>query len=438
LDAANVHRLRVRWRFRVRNGGAEDGALTATPLVRDGHVYVQDMRSDVFALDARTGRVLWARRFGARSPGPNGLAADGGLLFGSTDTTVFALELEGGRTRWSRRILSPVEQYVDVAPVVANGLVYTSTVGYPPRGRGFLYALDERNGRVRWRFDTIRDPWRFPELAGGGGAWQPPSVDADGRVYVGTANPAPWGGSRRHPNGGMYPGPVPFTDSLLVLDGKRGSLLWHDQVTPHDIRDHDFQDSPVLAGRLVIGAGKAGRVIAWDRQTHRRVWETQVGVHENDSGPLSRSPERVCPGLLGGVETPMAYANGRLFVPVVDLCYRESAVAPTPLMQVDPSNGRGALVALDAHTGHVLWTFRLGSPDFGCATVARDVVFTGTYDGRVFAFAARTGRLLWTARVRSGINACPAVGGGMLVVAAGAPNPHVPHRVPEVVAFSLR
>src|SRR5437660_6011526 len=66
LGAANVGRLRVRWRFRIRNGSADDGTLTATPLVLDGRVYVQDMRSDVFALDAAGGRAVWTRRFGAR------------------------------------------------------------------------------------------------------------------------------------------------------------------------------------------------------------------------------------------------------------------------------------------------------------------------------------------------------------------------------------
>jgi hypothetical protein len=28
---------------------------------------------------------------------------------------------------------------------------------------------------------------------------------------------------------------------------------------------------------MVFGAGKAGRVIAWDRETHERVWEQRWG-----------------------------------------------------------------------------------------------------------------------------------------------------------------
>ena len=206
-----------------------------------------------------------------------------------------------------------------------------STVGYAPFGRGAIYALDAATGAVRWKFVTIEEPWRYPLEAGGGGLWYPVSVDAQGRLYAGNSNPSPWGGTPERPNGAAFPGPVPYTDSLLVLDARTGRLLWYDQVTPHDVRDYDFEATPILAtvegDELVFGAGKAGRVIAWDRETRRRRWTTAVGLHRNDLGPLPRRRVTVCPGLLGGVETPMAYADGRLFVPVVDLCGWGSAIA---------------------------------------------------------------------------------------------------------------
>jgi alcohol dehydrogenase (cytochrome c) len=223
-----------------------------------------------------------------------------------------------------------------------------------------------------------------------------------------------------------------------VLDGRHGTLLWHDQVTPHDVRDYDFQATPVVGGDdLVFGAGKAGRVIAWNRSSQERVWETAVGLHLNDRGPLPQRRVTICPGLLGGVETQMAYADGRLFVPVVDLCVHGSATSYDDLDRVDPTHGRGRLAALDAATGKPLWEHRFESPAFGCATVADGVVFTSTYDGIVYAFDAERGRQLWSYRMRAGINACPAVVGDMLVVGAGAPRPGGPAITPEIVAFGL-
>ena len=44
----------------------------------------------------------------------------------------------------------------------------------------------------------------------------------------------------------IFPGPVLYTDSLLVLDARSGRLLWHDQVTPHDVRDYDFHATPIV------------------------------------------------------------------------------------------------------------------------------------------------------------------------------------------------
>jgi alcohol dehydrogenase (cytochrome c) len=165
------------------------------------------------------------------------------------------------------------------------------------------------------------------------------------------------------------------------------------------------------------------------------VWSAKVGVHRNDEGLLPRRRVTVCPGLLGGVETPMAYAEGRVFVPVVDLCGWGSAVARQEVTSLDPSRGRGRLVALDARTGRTLWERRLPAPAFGCATVANDVVFAPAFDGSLRGFSTATGATLWRTRMRAGVNACPAVAGDLLLVGAGVRRSG--SDVPELVAFGL-
>jgi outer membrane protein assembly factor BamB len=436
ISSRTVGHLRVLWRFRLPGRGYS-GSFASSPLVLGRTVYVQDLSSSVYALDARSGRLRWAFRAGAPSGGPNGIAAAGRRIFGATDTTAFALDRATGRRLWSRRLERPAEQFVDVAPLAARGLVFLATAPVPPGGRGALYALDAASGRVRWRFDTIRGPWPT-SAAGGGGAWFPPSLSPDGRaVYFGIANPGPWGGTKTQPNGAVFRGRALYTDSLVALDSRTGRLLRYDQVTRHDVRDYDFEASPIVTATRVYGAGKAGRVVAWDRRSGRRLWARAVGTHLHDLGPLPARPTRVCPGLLGGVETPMALTRGRLFVPVVELCMTESATTVARLTQRDPAGGEGVLVALDAAGGRPVWTRRFGSPLFGCATVARDVVFAPTYDGWLHALSALTGRELWRARARAGINGCPAVGAGLVLVGAGAPHPAYRRPVPEVVAFGV-
>jgi alcohol dehydrogenase (cytochrome c) len=446
IDAANVAHLRLAWRFRLTARPGLSGIFASTPLVLGGRVYLQDLESNVYALDAADGRLVWRTRFRRRDDGPNGLGAGYGRIYGNTDVSAFALNARTGAIVWTRRLVRSANESIDIAPVAANGLVYTSTVGLPPGGKGVVYALDSSNGRIRWAFDTIIDNWTVPKEAAGGGAWWPVSADTAGRVYVGNSNPYPWGGTREHPNGGAYRGAALYTDSLLALDGKTGTLGWYDQVIFHDVRDYDLGVSPIVAQTrvlgqeraVVFGAGKGGFVYAWDRATGRRLWQTAVGLHRNDHGPLPARRVIVCPGLYGGVETPMAFSAGRLFVPVVDLCMRGSATGYENLYDVDvAARGRGELVALDTATGRYAWVRHFPAPTFGCSTVANDVVFVPTFDGWVYALAAKSGRTLWRARMPAGVNACPAVAGDTLLVGAGSDYPDRLNAVYELSAFRL-
>ncbi|MGZ4381776.1 MAG: outer membrane protein assembly factor BamB family protein, partial [Gaiellaceae bacterium] len=257
ITARNVGRLQARWRFRFTAKPSLSGLFASTPVADRDTVYFQDLQSDVYALDRSTGKARWGHLYHARNDGPNGLALGDGRVYGATDSDAFALSASTGEPLWSRHLTSASEQFVDVAPMPWKGLVFVGTVGYRPFGRGAIYALDARTGAVRWKFQTVEHPWPLPLDAGGGGIWYPVSIDSLGRLYAGTANPTPWGGTPQLPNGAAFPGPVPYPDSLVVLDARTGRLLWHDQVTPHDVRDYDFEATPILAGKLVVGAGKA-------------------------------------------------------------------------------------------------------------------------------------------------------------------------------------
>ena len=299
IDRGNVAKLHAAWRFRFRATPGESGDFTATPVVADGVVYLQDMSSTVFALNERSGRLLWRHRFfyGA-SPGPNGVAVAGGRVYGATPTNAFALSAGTGKLLWSRRLVTLGDPVIDVAPQIYDGIVFTSTIGLPPGGKGILYALDANNGKLVWRLSTIKGNWAVPREAGGGGAWYPPSV-ADSQVYWGTANPYPYGGTKTLPNGGAYDGPALYTDSLLVTDAHTGRLIWFDQVTPHDVRDHDFQLPPILvsaAGKeLAVGSGKGGVVIAWDRTNTPPALGDEGGRPRERQRPASRPPRSRLP-----------------------------------------------------------------------------------------------------------------------------------------------
>ena len=448
IQSSNVSRLRPKWRFRFQ-GASTFGAYSSTPIVVDGTVYLQDLNSNVYALDRATGRLKWRRMFNAPSTGPNGVAYGWGALYGVTEKSTFALNAQNGRLIWSRRLTRHKSEGIDVVPQLYDGAVVVSTVpvsvrnSYLGGAMGVVYALDATTGKIKWRFNTVKGGaklWGNPGVNNGGGFWYPPAVDDQGRVFVPVANPAPFPGTSKYPNGSSRPGPNLYTNSLVVLDGQTGRLLWYRQALPHDVRDYDLQISPILANvdgvDTVMVAGKMGKVYAYRSDTGRRLWTRAVGRHQNDVGALPRKPVLVYPGVLGGVETPMAFSDDRLFVPWLDLPTKLSATAFDTESAFDFSKGRGGLTTVDPASGKVLWERRLPQMNFGAATVANDVVFTSTFDGTIYAFDTESGRTLWRAKARAGINSFPAIDGDTVLVGAAATG-FFKKPVFELIAYSL-
>jgi alcohol dehydrogenase (cytochrome c) len=344
-----------------------------------------------------------------------------------------------------------------MTPQLYGGKVLISTIPgnstsyYTGDAYGTVYALNARTGSTLWSFSTVKGGgklWGDPKLNGGGGLWYPPAVDSSGRVFVGVANPSPYPPSAADPNAASRPGPNLYTDSLVALNGDTGKLLWYQQITPHDIRDYDFQDSPIVTSErvngvpmeVVIGAGKSGKVVAFRADDGKRLWTLNIGKHNKyEYGPLPvpvalapAQPVTFCPGSLGGVLTPMAASAGTLYVPWIDLCLKATAYGITGAV----GSGTGGLAAVNATTGRVLWKHLFNSIDSGAATIANNVVFTSTFNGRLYAIAARNGSVLWSTQAPAGINSFPALTKDMLIVGAGAPSTSK-ERQDEIIAYSL-
>ncbi|MCJ7444427.1 MAG: PQQ-binding-like beta-propeller repeat protein [Methanotrichaceae archaeon] len=257
--------------------------------------------------------------------------------------------------------------------------------------------------------------------------WYTPALDLEtGLMFWGVGNPAPWPGTPKYPNGSSRPGPNLYTDSILALDSNRGWLKWYSQVNSHDILDHDFQVPPILAlanvsgkmQKIVIGSGKMGRVYAFNRSTGSILWAAVVGRHENDQlAELPNATITVYPGYFGGVETPMAYAEGVVFVPYIDLYTNYTSTQVLDAQNFDQA--KGGFVAIDVETGKIIWEKKFESINVGGATVVNDLVFTATFDGTIYAFKRDTGEEVWKFKAPAGINAWPAVASDTIVWPCG-------------------
>lgn len=436
ISSETIDTLGDAWKYKVTTS-AGYGPLVSGPAIVDGVLYQQDAKSNVYAMDLETGEIIWTIEHNKDVPaaGPNGVAVAYGNVYytvgGPAD--VIAVNAADGSEIWTTNVRGIKGEGITIAPSVFDNRVYVSTIPgtvesfYSGGERGMIISLDASTGEVVWYFDTTTDNlWGNAVVNSGGGLWHPPSFDEEGNVYAGTGNAAPYPGTEEFPNSTSRLGDNDYANTTLKIDPEYGSLIWYNNIKPFDLFDLDNHLTPVLVeadGRKVaIQSGKHGVVVSLDRETGEEIWRTEVGQHENAN--VDEIPEgewmTILPGTLGGVETPIAVADGRVFAPVFNMAsvYSGSAMDPSSF---DISLATGQLVALDAATGEILWDVEEPTGSLAGATVVNDVVFTGCLDGLVRAYNVEDGTLLWSYQATAGLNAPLSVSGDYLIIPAAGP-----------------
>ena len=150
------------------------------------------------------------------------------------------------------------------APLVADGKVIIQNGAGDAGTRGWVAALDVKDGKELWRFYTVPKPgdpgsesWKDDHNAwktGGGGIWQTGSFDPATHLYiVGTGNPFPIYDPQFRPGDNLY------TNSVIALNVDTGKLL----------RSLEGHSGPIWSvaysadGRYAVTAGQDGSVRLW-------------------------------------------------------------------------------------------------------------------------------------------------------------------------------
>ena len=151
INSQTVSKLKLKWRFAFK-GSSGFGAFASTPIVLNGTVYLQDLNSNVYALDRSTGKLEWKHAFNKPSVGPNGVAYGYGRVYGATSTSAFALDPHTGKLLWSRKLIRNRNEGIDMTPQLYDNTVVFSTVPgnassfYKGNGDGIVWALDVATG----------------------------------------------------------------------------------------------------------------------------------------------------------------------------------------------------------------------------------------------------------------------------------------------------
>ena len=156
IDAASGEEL---WR---QETGAE---VYSSPAVADGLVFVGSRDGNIYALDVKTGKPAWKHEVG-RPVRSSGIIVEGVLYIGSGELcfeggrdeqelpNLWALDAKTGKVLWQYNCGG-----IWSRPAVADGVVYIASMG------GFLSAVDAASGREIWIINTWGAPiWSAPVI----------------------------------------------------------------------------------------------------------------------------------------------------------------------------------------------------------------------------------------------------------------------------------
>ena len=479
INRNNVKTLKGAWVVHLGSGLGAKYSLEGTPIVKDGVMYVATGNDDVFALDARTGALIWEHRSHIEQNintvccgwDNRGVAvAEGKVFLGQLDGSFVALDAKTGQPAWKTQVARWQDGYtITAAPLYHNGVLYSGISGGDRSARGFVFALDAKTGREKWRFWTVpapgelgSDTWPKPDdpdpkranawKVGGAAVWQTPAIDPDlGLIYFSTGNPGPEAGGM----GRDRPGDNLFSAAIVAVT-LAGKYAWHFQQVHHDLWDFDCPSPVVLFDQVYEGklrkgiaeACKTGWIYILDRTDGKPligIDEKPVEVDERVASaptqPIPRGdavmpqcpqalepwvtkcifgviydqPILMSPGGNGGPNwAPMAYSprTGYFYVTAADR--PQSRILRGLGKTVGPPIGAkygGTLTAVDSRTNKIAWQKRtpysIGQGSGALAT-AGDLVFHGEPDGQFQAYDARNGEQLWQWQTGAGADA-PAI-----------------------------
>ncbi len=431
LTAVSVKRLKVAWFFPTGD------AVTATPTVVDGTVYVGSWDDYFYALDLETGTVRWRYKLSAQDavtpyPGqnPRDDTSDGGLVTSSAwyqpgngtrpalvifggGYTLYALDAVTGALYWRHNYPGrPGRPDPDVdgtrifsSPVVVGdkvlfGVDVDGQNGYT----GSVVAANLDTGDPDWTFHTDTDSARHVVYNGCGSVWSSGTVLPKlGYVVFDTSD-------CDFSNVGS------LSESIIALQISNGKLAWVYRPRLADLDcDWDFGATPnagitASGSATFLGAGgKDGTYYSLDPATGALRWSTNV----------------VFGGFAGGFIATTAYDGHRVYGSTAlgdfGKFEKDTQVLCDPSNPRDTSLQEPTVHSFDAATGTVAWQAD-GAASFAPTTVAGGMTFNGpAIEGDILQVrSAGSGSLLTTVPVPGPIWSGIATVGDALVTGIGS------------------
>jgi len=278
----------LRWKF------ATKGRVASSAAVANGVVYFGSYDGSFYALDARSGKLKWKfttmgeHRFegthlhGAQPaaetmPDPFDVYLSSPtiwhdrIFFGSGDSNVYALDAASGALVWKFK----TGDVVHASPAIADGTLYVGSWD------SYFYALDASTGAQRWRFKTGDDPEIHNQVG-----IQSSAAVVDGMVFFGCRDSHLYalnaGTGQKlwsFPTSGSWVVASPAVrDGTLYFATSDSGLFYAVKARSGDVvfslKFHGWPTfaSPAIAGGMLYLGSWSGKLAAIDLQKQKVAW----------------------------------------------------------------------------------------------------------------------------------------------------------------------
>ena len=319
---------------------------------------------------------------------------DGLVVVPSKDRALRAFDARTGKTLWERETLGP-----NVAPVVAvdEDLLVASLDGH-------LYRMHQRNGRVVWDSGSL----------GKGALYAPPVSDGE-RVFVTSDD-----------------------DRIMALSLRDGTRLWERERAPLSsnsvVSRITGQAGAALHGEQVFTGFSDGHVMAFDVRDGATLWSRDLSGGGREFVDVDSTPIVTSAGLV----VASAYATGLFALDAkggevvwkIDgrgfghAAFHEGVLyvprTKEPSSNVVPGTpNQSSMVAVDAATGKVLWTLRIGDSTPSRPAVSSKYLIVPTHTA-LLVVDRGTGRAIRQYDDHYGFSATPEVAWGTVYALANS------------------
>jgi outer membrane protein assembly factor BamB len=345
FKVAAVGGLVPRWQAQLGMGALPP---SCTPAVAGGRVFACSSRTDgdnFFALDAKTGAVLWTADVGRPGASMVGIGAspavaDGVVVAGGADGAYYGLDAATGALRWRYELDAGPHDFAWASPLVAGGRVWigVSSEGEPP-GRGEVRLLDLQSGALIASLAIVPDGER------GGDIWNSPALSSDSKALV-VATGNDFGG---------FDGPL--TRAIVQLDPQTLAVIASRQEAVAGL-DLDFGTTPVVysvgARTFAAAINKNGVLYAYDlaRLAAGAVWQRNEGIEVGLPPAFDAASGTLWFGGDNGQLFAVDAQTGVNRFPPAAVGFMNGNVALAGDLVLAPSGGR--VVILEAATGRIV------------------------------------------------------------------------------------